>query len=92
MRISRQLALSATTCAVLLLAACGSGAGEASATEAPAGSAAPAAAQGADAEPGFEDVPTVDELDARLATEVTEANADAEFEKLQAELAAEDDG
>ena len=37
-------------------------------------------------------IPTTDELETKMAEEVTEANADEEFEKLRQELEAEEDG
>jgi hypothetical protein len=90
------LAVPFVACA--LAGACGGGAaGDAAASGAQAGGTAGAgAAQVDDTAAGFEDVPTMDELEAQMADEVTEADADAEFERLQAELeadlAAEQDG
>jgi hypothetical protein len=77
----------------MLLAGCGDGAGssrsvDASATPTPTTATAAASADDA----GYDDIPTVDELERRLAVEVTEANADAEFLKLQQALDAEEDG
>ena len=58
---------------------------------APAGSAAAAAGAEADLS-ALEDIPTTEQLEQLLDQSVTEENADAEFEKLQKELEAEEEG
>jgi hypothetical protein len=81
-------ATATAACAVVMLVGCGDGTGAAAGADA---RSTPAAEVGA-ADAGYDDIPTVEELESQLATEVTDANADAEFEKLQQELAAEQDG
>ncbi|MBM3985436.1 MAG: hypothetical protein FJ296_07080 [Planctomycetes bacterium] len=64
--------------------------GEAKPAAKPAADAAqPKAAQAAPPSIAGVDVPTQDQADAQAAAAITEANADAEFEKLQKELAGE---
>jgi len=61
------------------------------APEAPEAAAPTAAAAGADADlSALEDIPTTEQLEQLLSESVTEENADAEFEKLQQELEAEE--
>jgi hypothetical protein len=75
----------------MLLAGCGDGAGSSRSVDASATPTTATAEASAD-DAGYDDIPTVDELERRLAVEVTEANADAEFLKLQQALDAEEDG
>ena len=84
-------------CAALLAglaqAGCGGGkspdAGEADKPVPGAPASQPAAADEADLS-ALDAIPTTDEIEAELEQTVTDANADAEFEKLQKELEAED--
>ncbi|MHC5211533.1 MAG: hypothetical protein ACYTG2_12505 [Planctomycetota bacterium] len=81
----RVLVTATAACLAILLAGCGAGDGDAAAADA---SSAEASAE----EAGYDDIPTTDELETKMAEEVTEANADEEFEKLRQELEAEEDG
>jgi hypothetical protein len=92
-------ALAVPLVACALAGACGGGADDDASASGGAQAGGPegaAVAQDDGSAAGFEDVPTMDELEAQMAEEVTETNADAEFERLQAELeadlAAEEDG
>ena len=92
----RGLSLGVTVAALLAGAGCGGGSDGTTGTATPATSATPAkpatpAAEAAELST-LDDIPTTDELEQKMTETVTDQNADAEFEKLQQELEAEDGG
>ena len=89
--------LAASILAALLLAACGSGAGDTASRPGTAPMEPDPASMDEAVEPVsafklldvLDDLPTQDELDAAAAARISEATADAEYEQLKAEIDAD---
>lgn len=86
----RELSLGVGIAALLAGAGCGASSDGTTGTAAPAPPATPAA-EAAELST-LDEIPTTDELEQKLTETVTDENADAEFEKLQEQLEAEDGG